>query len=102
MLQLDRAFARYRRGRDPAALGEVFDLAAPEVLRIATYLVRDGNVAEDLVQQTFLGAIEGAARFEDGRAAMPWLLGILANQVRAHKRREARAPDADRLVLPDA
>ncbi|MHC4955937.1 MAG: sigma-70 family RNA polymerase sigma factor [Planctomycetota bacterium] len=96
-MQLDAAFARYRRGRDSAALGEVFDLAAPEVLRIATYLVRDADVAEDLVQQTFLGVIEGADRFDDGRAVMPWMLGILANQVRAHKRREARSPDTSRL-----
>ena len=96
-MQLDAAFARYRRGRDSAALGEVFDLAAPEVLRIANYLVRGADVAEDLVQQTFLGVIEGADRFDDGRAVMPWMLGILANQVRAHKRREARSPDVDRI-----
>ncbi|MEM8884635.1 MAG: sigma-70 family RNA polymerase sigma factor [Planctomycetota bacterium] len=97
-MQLDSAFARYRRGRDVAALGEVFDLAAPEVLRIATYLVRDAGVAEDLVQQTILSVIEGSDRFKDGRAVMPWMLGILANHVRAHTRREARAPDAARLA----
>jgi len=97
MEPLDRAFARYRHGRDPAALGEVFDLAAPEILRVATYLVRDRDLAEDLVQLTFLGAIESAGRFDEGRPVMPWLLGILANQARGQRRRQARAPDAARL-----
>ena len=37
---LDRAFARFRETGDPAALGEVFDGAAPELLRLANHLIK--------------------------------------------------------------
>jgi RNA polymerase sigma factor (sigma-70 family) len=94
----DRWFARFRRSRDPRLLAKVFDHTAPELWRVAAHLCRDTHAAEDAVQATWLAAIEHADDWDAARPLMPWLLGVLANRVREHRRRALRAPDAARLV----
>lgn len=84
----DQAFDRFARTGDPAALAEVYDLVAPELLRVALHLTRDAAAAEDALQATFLAAIRGVRGFRRGRAVMPWLAGILANQVHAERRKQ--------------
>ena len=87
----DRSFRRYCETGDPRHLGRVFDRTAAELLRVATYLTRDRHRAEDVVQATFLIAIEKAASYDRGRPVLPWLLAILANEARQLHRRERRA-----------
>src|SRR5688572_25692668 len=95
---LDRLFLRYRSKGDTAALGEVFDCAAPELLRLAMHLVRDPSEAEDMLQATFLAAIEGAESFDPARPLMPWLTGILARQAGLTRRRARRVIEEDWLT----
>lgn len=90
-------FRRFRERGDPAALTGVFDLAAPELLAVASHLVRDPAAAEDLVQDTFLVAIRKARRFDPRRPVLPWLLGILVRVASKHRRRAGRHLDADRV-----
>src|SRR5262245_40252701 len=98
---IDRAFARYCSTGDPGALGEVFDGTADRLLRVALWLCGNRADAEDALQRTFLMAIEARRRFEPGRKALPWLLGVLGNQVRKQRRERARrAPP--RPVVPAA
>lgn len=94
---LDRWFATYRRTGDAAALAHVFDGCAVELLQVAMHLVRDIDVAEDLVQATFVAAIETAGSFDPSRAVLPWLTGILTNRARLALRAARRAPDPSRL-----
>lgn len=89
-----RLFLRYRDRGDAAALAAVFDRTAPELLRLALHLCRDLGDAEDLLQATFLAAIESAPRFERGKKVMPWLTGILVNRAHGERRRRRRADDA--------
>lgn len=98
----DLAFRRYRDAGDPADLAAVFDAVAPELLRVARHLCRDGDVAEDLVQSTFLAAIESRRRFRDRHRVRPWLMGILTNHARMHRRRARRRPDPQRLPPREA
>ena len=56
----DRLFERFRQTGDARALAGVFDLTAPELLRVATHLVGDRATAEDLVQSTFVQVIRCA------------------------------------------
>ncbi|HEX5052999.1 MAG TPA: sigma-70 family RNA polymerase sigma factor [Planctomycetota bacterium] len=86
-------FTRFRDDADVGALGRLYDQTAAELLRVATHLVRDPARAEDLVQQTFVAAIEAAERFDASRRVRAWLLGILANQARKLQREEARRPE---------
>lgn len=95
LLAADRLFRRFQKTGDPRLLGQVFDRTAPELLRVALHLSRDRHRAEDLLQSTFLTAIEKAAQYDAERRVLPWLLAILANHARqAHRR--------DRRPLPDA
>ena len=94
---LSQLFRRYTDDGDVSALGEVFDRAAPELLRVARHLAGDEAAAEDLVQATFLAAIEHPERFDPSRELVPWLLGILANKARVARTTGARVPDPARL-----
>src|SRR5690349_9293176 len=87
---VDRAFHRYCRSGDPHALGEVFDRTAPEILRVALWLCGNRADAEDLLQRTFLSAIEGRQRFDASQRVLPWLCGIAVNHARSLQRERQR------------
>ncbi len=94
---LESLFERYRTRGDVSALAKIFDRTATELLRIAMHLVRDPATAEDLLQETFLAAMENAKRFDRSRPLVPWLVGILGNQARRRRRSDGRRPDPTRL-----
>ncbi len=95
---LNRLFLRYRSKGDANALGELFDRVAPELLKLSMHLVRDPGEAEDVLQATFLAAIEGADSFDSSRPLLPWLTGILARQAGLVRRRARRVIEPDRLT----
>lgn len=98
----DQRFAHYCRTGDPDALADVFDRTAGRLMRVALWLVGNRPDAEDLLQRTFLQAIEARASFELGRPVLPWLLGLLGNQARKLRSERQRATvvpaAADRVV----
>lgn len=98
----DQRFAHYCRTGDPDALADVFDRTAGRLMRVALWLVGNRPDAEDLLQRTFLQAIEARASFELGRPVLPWLLGLLGNQARKLRSERQRATvvsaPADRVV----
>src|SRR5262245_34165847 len=79
-------------------MAEVFDRTAPELLAMAVHLVRDPVDAEDLVQSTFLAALEGARGFDPARRVEPWLAGILVRQAMRVHREHGRRPNPERLA----
>ncbi|HLQ36415.1 MAG TPA: sigma-70 family RNA polymerase sigma factor [Planctomycetota bacterium] len=88
--QIDRQFATFCRTGDPAALGQVFDSTAGELLHIAVWLCGNRTDAEDLLQRTFVQAIELRASFDPSRQVLPWLVGLLGNLARHLLRERAR------------
>jgi RNA polymerase sigma-70 factor (TIGR02943 family) len=62
----------------------------PALLRYATLQVRDAAVAEDLVQNTLLAALQSLASFRGDAAPVTWLIGILKRQIIDHYRRMSR------------
>jgi len=95
---LNRLFRRYRSRNDGAALAAVFDATARELLDVACHLVRDAAAAEDAVQETFLAAIRGAARWDASRPVKAWLYGILWREAAKTRRRAAMAGEPVRLA----
>lgn len=91
-------FLRFRREGDPGALALVFDRTAPELLRIARHVAANPQESEDLLQATFLTALEKADRFEEGRRLRPWLVGILVRHAHAARRRGSRSLEVERVV----
>jgi len=96
------AWREFQRTRDPRALAIVFDRTAPELQALGRHLASPGTDADDLVQATFVTAIEDAASFRAGERLVPWLVGILVNHARAARRRSRRSLDATRLPQPIA
>ncbi len=95
---VERLFERYRRKGDAKALAAVFDRTAPELFRLAQHLVRDPLEAEDVLQETYVAAIDGAERWDRERPLVPWLTGILARQASMARRRARRSPEPQRLT----
>ncbi|HPK02014.1 MAG TPA: sigma-70 family RNA polymerase sigma factor [Candidatus Sumerlaeota bacterium] len=72
---------------DPARwLDEHGDL----LYRYALARVRDAEVAEDLVQETFVAALRGQRNFAGRSSERTWLVGILKNKIVDHLRRKWR------------
>ncbi|MCK6445902.1 MAG: sigma-70 family RNA polymerase sigma factor [Planctomycetes bacterium] len=94
---VERLFERFRSHGDVRALGDVFDATAEELLRIATSLTRQLPEAEDLLQATFVTAIERAKHWDREQRLVPWLCGILVRHAHARRRERLRDVDAERL-----
>lgn len=87
------------------AVGELFDLHAAGLYRLAFAMLRDTPAAEDVVQDTFVKLIDHLAA---GRAlpnARGWLYTVAAHACRDRQRRGWRwlpwNPDLDRRASPD-
>jgi RNA polymerase sigma-70 factor, ECF subfamily len=75
---------------NPNLVAELFDTHAAELYR---YLARRAGhtVAEEVLSQTFLVAVEQQHRYDPNRAsARAWLYGIAVNLLRHHYRSETR------------
>jgi len=58
--------------------------------RYALVRLRDPEVAEEAVQETFLAALRGRERFESRSSERTWLIGILRHKIFDHFRRMSR------------
>ena len=94
----DQSFGRYQASGDPAELAAAFEGTAPALLNRARQLCRgDVASAEDLVQSTFLTAIEQRQRYRISESVQAWLGGILTNKAKDFARKQRRPLDPDRL-----
>lgn len=98
MMDAETLFCTFRRTGDPACLGQVFDLCADDLFAVSLHLCHDRAAAEDVLQATFVVAIERAAHYAEGRPLRPWLLGILHREAKRAGRRWRRVPDRRRLL----
>lgn len=61
----------------------LFDRYSGSLMRVAVYLVRgDRDLAEDLMQDTWIAAIENLDHFAGMSSFKTWLTGILMNKYR--------------------
>jgi RNA polymerase sigma-70 factor, ECF subfamily len=97
-------------GGDLGALDHLYEQYGAMAFSIAYRITGDRAAAEDVVQESFLGAWRNAARYVDGRGTVrTWLLSIVHHRaIDAIRRRRATTelPDAEvglpePLVMPD-
>lgn len=70
------------------ALGELWDAITPKLFGYLINSLRDKVIAEDVLQATWLKAIEGLPRFEQrGISISAWLFAIARNECRQHWRK---------------
>jgi RNA polymerase sigma-70 factor, ECF subfamily len=90
------------RAGDEAAFGDLVDRYYGVMLRVARSYVATKEAAEDVVQETFLGVIQGIDRFEQRSSLRTWMFRILVNRAKTRGEREGRARPFSSLVLgPD-
>jgi RNA polymerase sigma-70 factor, ECF subfamily len=68
------------------------------MLRLARTFVHSHAVAEEVVQDTWLGVLRGIDRFEGRSSLKTWLLAILVNRARTAGSREARSIASNEAV----
>ncbi|MEJ7787341.1 MAG: sigma-70 family RNA polymerase sigma factor [Solirubrobacteraceae bacterium] len=107
----DAELMRRTQNGDAEAFGELVDRFGPSAYRIAYGIARSRARAEDIVQEAFLSAWRGRARYSPQRGAVrSWLLSVVCcraiDELRAearHTMRRAAGDDlADHLPAPGA
>jgi RNA polymerase sigma-70 factor (ECF subfamily) len=91
--------------RDPQALAELYDRYGRLAYSLIVRVVRDGAIAEDLVQETFLRVWNRAQGFDAQRGALgPWLLAVARNRaidyLRSASGRERNALELEEVDHP--
>ncbi len=84
-------------------------MLTPSLLRVAQLYVSSRAVAEEVVQETWLGVLKGLERFEGRSSVKTWIFRILANQAKSRGKREGRivpfsslgGEDDERAVDPE-
>jgi RNA polymerase sigma-70 factor (ECF subfamily) len=78
------------RAGDEAAFATLVRLHGPAMLRVAQLYVRSRAVAEEVVQEAWIGVLDGVGRFEGRSSLKTWIFRILANKAKTRAVREGR------------
>lgn len=86
-----------RRGEE-AAFVELVNRHQKALVRLATIYVRSRDLAEEVVQDTWLGVLAGIERFEGRSSLKTWIFRILINRAKTLGVRESRSVPFSALV----
>src|SRR5262249_56020750 len=74
----------------------------PGLRRFARYLARDGDHADDLVQETLIRALASLPQLDPDGNLRAWLFTILQNVLRGEWRRRRRSPVRQEIPIESA
>jgi RNA polymerase sigma-70 factor, ECF subfamily len=104
----ERALVEALRRGDEAAFRQLVREYGPMMLRVARMYVSSDAVAEEVVQDAWLGVLNGIGGFEGRSSLKTWIFRILTNTAKTRGQREGRtvplaslAPDDGEAVDPD-
>lgn len=87
----DMALVQALRAGDEAAFASLVERYNGALLRLARMYVHDRAVAEEVVQDTWVGVLNGIDRFEPRASLKTWIFRILMNRARTSAKREGRS-----------
>ncbi len=90
------------RKREESAFVELVNRYHAPLLRLATFYVPSRAVAEEVVQETWLGVLQGIDRFEGRSSLKTWIYRILINRAQTRGQREARSIPFSAMSRPQA
>lgn len=93
---------RALRGRDEAAFAALAREYHGSLLRVAQVYVSSRAVAEEVVQETWIGVLNGLDRFEGRSTLKTWIFRILTNIAKTRAQREGRTLPFSALQRPGA
>jgi RNA polymerase sigma-70 factor (ECF subfamily) len=88
-----------RRGEEGAFATLIAD-HTPMLVRVARMYVATDAVAEEVVQETWLGVLKGIDRFEGRASLRTWIFRILVNIAKTRGVREARSIPFSSVATP--
>jgi RNA polymerase sigma-70 factor, ECF subfamily len=97
----DAMLVRALRRGDENAFAALVDVYSPALLRLALTFVRTRDVAEEVVQETWVGVIRGIDGFEGRSSLKSWLFTILRNTAISRGERERHSMPMSSLVTDD-
>ena len=77
---------------DASAFASKLESHRPYLLRVALLQLRDPHLAEDVVQETMLAALQGERGFSGKSSLKTWLTGILKHKIVDAIRHKTRQP----------
>jgi RNA polymerase sigma-70 factor (ECF subfamily) len=98
----ERELLERLRAGDEAAFSELVRMYSPSLLRVALMYVPSRAVAEEVVQETWLGLLNGLDRFEGRSTLKTYLFRILVNRARTRGERERRTVPFASLASQEA
>jgi RNA polymerase sigma-70 factor (ECF subfamily) len=81
------------RAGDEAALARLVDQHTPSMLRVARGYVPSQEIAEEVVQETWIALLKGIGGFEGRSSLRTWLFTVMINIAKARGMRERRDTD---------
>ena len=78
------------RKSDEAAYRALVARHSATLLRLASMYVSNPEVAADVVQETWIGVLQGIDRFEERSSLKTWICRILVNKAKTAAQREGR------------
>jgi RNA polymerase sigma-70 factor (ECF subfamily) len=82
------------RDGDQKAFAQLVDRHTPSMLRVARGYVPSHEIAEEVVQETWIALVKGIDRFESRSSLRTWLFSVMINIAKARGVRERRDADA--------
>jgi RNA polymerase sigma-70 factor, ECF subfamily len=89
------------RAGDEQAFMQLVEEYTPGMRRLALTFVRTPALADDVVQEAWLGVLKGLDRFEGRSSLRTWIYTIVANIARTRAVREARTVPLSSLAPED-
>lgn len=86
--------AALREG-DEAAFAQLVDRYTPAMLRVALGYAPTHQIAEEVVQETWIALLKGISRFEGRSSLRTWLFAVVINIAKQRGVRERRDADAE-------
>jgi RNA polymerase sigma-70 factor, ECF subfamily len=87
----EAAFVAALRAGDEGVFRMLVERHTPAMRRLALTFVRTQAVADEVVQEAWLGVLRGIDRFEERSSLKTWIFRIVANVARTKGVREARS-----------
>ena len=82
------------------SMEELYQTYAQTVYRFLLGLTRDGDLAEELTQETFYQAIRTSHRFDGSCAVSTWLCAIAKRVLLTHRRKHPPMADVEAQEMP--
>ena len=82
------------RNGDERVFAQLVDQHTPSMLRVARGYVPSHEIAEEVVQETWIALVKGVDKFEARSSLRTWLFAVMINIAKARGIRERRDADA--------